>query len=270
MSAAGADPTRRSTFDTAAELYDAARPGHPDDLIDAVVRHSGLREVDRVLEVGSVTGIATPPLLERGLVVTCVELGTHLADVAQPAWKSCSVLAYVFWHTPDSVDGISTYEASLATFHRSLDPADISGFRGSQAFLVHGAPWVSSPVVYEDWYFVDDFTALGALNEAAVSGPRRRPHDNVAGMAGEGMAGVYALCRGAAQLSDAQRAVWFDKTAGMSYGDFLDRCGEGISLWQRQMVLGPTPEFCSVDDDEDLPTGAVVVTRLREVGASAS
>jgi hypothetical protein len=179
-----------------------------------------------------------------------------------------SVLAYVFWHTPGSVDGISTYEAALARFHRSLDPADISGFRGSQACLVQGALWVPSPVVYEDWYFVDDFTALGALNEAAVSGHRRRPHDNVAGMAGEGMAGVYAPRRGAAQLSDAGRAVWFGKTAGMSYDEFFDRLGERRSLWQRQMVLGPTPEFCSVDDN-DLPTGAVVVTRIRKVGASA-
>jgi hypothetical protein len=180
-----------------------------------------------------------------------------------------SVLAYVFWHTPESVDAVSTYEAALATFHGSLDPADINGFCGSQVFRVQGAVWVSSPVVYEDWYLVDDFSALGALNEAAISGHRRRPHDNVAGMAGEGMAGVYALRRGAAQLSDAGRAVWFDKTAGVSYDEFFDQLGERRSLWQRQMVLGPTPEFCSVDDD-DLPTGAVVVTRIRKVGAAAS
>ena len=179
------------------------------------------------------------------------------------------MLAYVFWHTPSSVDAISTYEAALAAFHGSLDPADISGFCGSHVCLVQGAAWVSLPVVYEDWYLVDDFTALGALNEAAVSGHRRRPHDNVAGMAGAGMAGVYALRRGAAELPDAERAVWFGKTAGVSYDEFFGRLGERRSLWQRQMVLGPTPEFCSVNDD-DLPTGAVVVTRVRKVGASAS
>jgi hypothetical protein len=178
------------------------------------------------------------------------------------------VLAYVFWHTPVSIDGISTYETALAAFHRSLDPADISGFRGSQTCLVQGALWVSSPVVYEDWYLVDDFTALGVLNEAAVSGQRRRPHGDVASMAGEGTAGVYALLRGAAQPLDARRAVWFGRSAGMSYDEFIGRLGERKSLWQRQMVLGPTPEFCSVDHDET--TGAVVVTRIRKVGASAS
>ena len=174
----------------------------------------------------------------------------------------------MFWHTPRSVDGISTYETALAEFHRSLDPADISGFHGSQACLVQGALWVPSPVVYEDWYLVDDFTALGALNEAAVSGDRRRPHGDVASLAGEGMAGVYALRRGAAQTLDVRRAVWFGKTAGMSYDGFFDRLGERQSLWQRQMVLGPTPEFCSVGDD-DPPTGAVIVTRIRTVGASS-
>ncbi len=179
------------------------------------------------------------------------------------------MLAYVFWHAPGSIDGISTYETALAAFHRSLDPADISGFRGSQAYLVQGAPWASSRVVYEDWYLVDDFTALGVLNEAAVSGDRQRPHDDVASMAGKGMAGVYALRRGAAQPLDARPAVWFGKTAGMSYDEFFGRVGERKSLWQRQMVLGPTPEFCSVDDD-DLPAGGVIVTRIRKVGASAS
>ena len=179
------------------------------------------------------------------------------------------MLAYVFWHTPGAIDGIVTYEAALAAFHRSLDPAEISGFRGSQAFLVQGAMWVSSSVVYEDWYLVDDFTALGELNDAAVAGHRRRPHDDVAAMAGEGMAGIYALRQGAAQLSDARRAAWFGKTAGATYDEFLGRLGGRGSLWQRQMVLGPTPEFCSLDD-EDPPSGAVTVTRVRKVGASVS
>jgi hypothetical protein len=190
------------------------------------------------------------------------------AEVVAEAWKSGHVLAYVFWHAPASNDGIDTYEAGLAAFHRSLDPTDIRGFRGSRAYLVDGATWVSAPVVYEDWYLVDDFTALGALNEAAISGHRRPTHDSVAAMADKGTAGVYALRSGAAQLSVAQ-AVWFGKPRGTSYEEFYDQLGARRSLWRRQMVLGPTPEFCSVDDD-DAPDGAVVVTRIRTVASSAA
>jgi len=179
------------------------------------------------------------------------------------------VLAYVFWHAPGSIDGSATYEAALAAFHRSLDPTEIGGFRGSHAFLVQGAAWVSSPVVYEDWYLLDDFAALGELNAAAVSGHRQTPHDDVAGMAGEGMAGVYALRQGEPRLSDAGQAAWFGKTAGVSYDEFFGRLGGRGSLWQRQMVLGPTPEFCSLDDN-DPPDGAVTTTYVRKVGASAS
>jgi hypothetical protein len=178
------------------------------------------------------------------------------------------VLAYVFWHTPESVDGSAGYEAALAAFHDSLQPADIRGFHGSRTFLVHGAVWVPSPVVYEDWYLVDGFCALGELNVAAVSGRRQRPHDDVAGMAGEGIAGLYALRRGTAWLSRAAKAAWFDKTPGVSYDEFFGRLGGRPSMWQRQMVFGPTPEFCSVDDD-DPPSDAVTVTYVRKIGASA-
>ena len=124
-------------------------------------------------------------------------------------------------------------------------------------------------VVYEDWYLVDDFTALGALNEAAVpaiaDGPMTRSR---AWRAWEWPASTPST-RAPHSLSDAARAGWFGKTAGVSYDEFFDRLGERRSLWQRQMVLGPTPEFCSVDDD-DLPAGAVVVSRIRKVGASAA
>jgi hypothetical protein len=70
-------------------------------------------------------------------------------------------------------------------------------------------------------------------------------------------------------VSDARRAPWFGKTAGVSYDGFFRRLGGRGSLWQRQIVLGPTPEFCSLDDDYP-PSAAMTVTRVRKVGASAS
>jgi hypothetical protein len=179
------------------------------------------------------------------------------------------VLAYVFWHAPRSTNTLAAYEEALAAFHQSLGRADIPGFHGSYAFLVQGVAWLPLSVVYEDWYLVDDFAALGQLNVAAVSGHHQQTHDDVAVIAGHGTAGIYALRQGATRLGDARCASWYDKTAGMSYDEFFARLGARRTLWQRQLVLGPTPEFCSLDDEVP-PTDAVTVTRVRTIGASTS
>jgi SAM-dependent methyltransferase len=73
----------RSTFDAAAHRFDEARPDYPEDLFDELVRLSGVRVGDRVVEVGCGTGKATRPLAARGLRVTCVELGAQLAAEAR-------------------------------------------------------------------------------------------------------------------------------------------------------------------------------------------
>jgi SAM-dependent methyltransferase len=73
----------RTSFDEDAELYDRARPRYPEALFDELVALAALRQGDRVLEIGPGTGQATRPLAERGLRVTAVELGEHLAAVAR-------------------------------------------------------------------------------------------------------------------------------------------------------------------------------------------
>lgn len=62
----------------------------------------------------------------------------------------------------------------------------------------------------------------------------------IQGRAG-GAGGLYLrLSEGGAQ---ARQVSWFAKPAGMSYADLLARLPPG-EAWQRQMVLGPAPEFC--------------------------
>jgi SAM-dependent methyltransferase len=73
----------RQTFDSAAELYDAARPDYPPELVNDVVSLAGLEPGARLLEVGCATGKATRPFLERGFSVVCVELGAQLAELAR-------------------------------------------------------------------------------------------------------------------------------------------------------------------------------------------
>jgi hypothetical protein len=159
------------------------------------------------------------------------------------------VLAYVFWHRPSPETGAAEYEHALADFHRALAAAPPPGFQSSWAFRPAEVPWLGGPG-YEDWYLVDGFTALGELNEAAVSASRKRPHDAVAALAVDGMGGVYRLVAGEPN-PDATSAAWLSKPAGRTYPAFLAELGAlGAAAWQRQMVLGPTPEFCLHD-----PTG---------------
>ncbi|MCX4525360.1 MULTISPECIES: class I SAM-dependent methyltransferase [unclassified Streptomyces] len=71
---------RARSFDSAAALYAAYRPGYPDGLFDAVEELTG-RPLDgaRVADVGAGTGIATGPLHARGARVVAVEPGDGMA-----------------------------------------------------------------------------------------------------------------------------------------------------------------------------------------------
>lgn len=73
----------RTTFDSAADLYQQARPDYPEALYDTLVEAAGLRAGDRLLGIGCATGKATVPLARRGFRITCIELGSALAAAAQ-------------------------------------------------------------------------------------------------------------------------------------------------------------------------------------------
>lgn len=70
-------------FDEVADLYDRARPGYPDALVDEVLAFARLRPGDRVLEIGCGTGQATVPFASRGLRMVCLEPGPNLAELAR-------------------------------------------------------------------------------------------------------------------------------------------------------------------------------------------
>jgi hypothetical protein len=166
--------------------------------------------------------------------------------------SAADVLAYVFWHWPEPGIAAADYEGALLTFHRALGEARLPGFRGSAVCRVEGADWLPAPAAYEDWYLVDDFAALGALNAGAVAGGCQRPHDAAARLAAGGTAGLYRLAAGAAGGGGTPAqpvATWLAKPAGMRYPELLSALARWTAdghhtLWQRQMTLGPTSEFC--------------------------
>jgi hypothetical protein len=154
------------------------------------------------------------------------------------------VLAYVFWHRPSGEPDPAGYEARLSAFHAALAAHPPAGFLDSAALRVGEAPWLpDGGPAYEDWYAIEDWTALGRLGEAAVAGARSEPHDAVAGLAGEGAGAVYRLVSGPPVLA-ASRASWLPKPAGYDREAFhATLTGPGRSVWMRQLVLGPAPEY---------------------------
>jgi hypothetical protein len=145
------------------------------------------------------------------------------------------VLAYLFWHGPFRSEKIDEYERRLIEFHEALQGVVVR----SAAFRLERLPFSHRPG-YEDWYLIEDWAALGELNDAAVSGTRRLPHDAVARLAREGWGGVYRLTRGSSEAPEGGR--WVSKSRDESYESFLhDQRAE--TVWQRQLVLGPAPEF---------------------------
>lgn len=176
------------------------------------------------------------------------------------------MLAYVFWHWPRPDLDPARYLDALVAFHRALAADPPAGFRGSRIREVTGAPWLPAERALEDWYLVDDFAALGALEQAAISGRRQEPHDGAARLALGGTGGLYGLVREGAGET-AEEASWFGKPNALPYPRFLAAVPAG-ELWQRRLVLGPAPEFCLVGGAPPPEAEGVVTLRVRPLHPS--
>jgi hypothetical protein len=159
------------------------------------------------------------------------------------------MLAYVFWHRPAPGVAPETYAALIAHFHRSIAARPPSGFVRSASFAVGGPNWLGEEPAFEDWYVVEDFAALGVLNEAAVGRGHLGAHDAAARSAGPGTGSVYRLLEGTVDMEQVRVAVWIERPRGVRspllaalLGDGMD--GAHAGLWQRQLALGPAPEYC--------------------------
>lgn len=187
------------------------------------------------------------------------------------------MLAYVFWHTRDARVEDREYVARLLDFHRALAVSKPVGYRRSVVMRIRGASWIAPDGdAFEEWYLLEGSTALDVINEAAVSGTCQAPHDAVARLAAAGTAGLYLLRRGASDEAAMRHASWFAKPSGLSYAQMYAQlepivARAGATLWGRQMVLGPTAEFCVRSKDRvELPAPfAATSIALAPVWASA-
>ena len=105
---------------------------------------------------------------------------------------------------------------------------------------------------------------MGAENrgaEKAVSAPLTVPHESIARQASGGIGGLYRLRFGDAASSVNRGAIWFSKPPAMTYPELDEALSSvlqrGAALWQRQLTLGPTPEFClDFSGRPELPAGS--------------
>jgi hypothetical protein len=159
------------------------------------------------------------------------------------------VIAYVFWHRPAVGTEAAAYDAAQVHFHHSLAAHPPGGFVGS-ACLRAQLPWLGDGGAgYEDWYVLEDFAALGVLNEAAVGRGHATAHDAAARTMGDGTGSVYRLLDGFPSFAAVRLATWITPASGRAdplLEDFLvdGMAAQEAMLWRRQLALGPAPELC--------------------------
>ena len=98
----------KTTFNTAAALYDEIRPGYPEELIRDVVDLSGINDHGRILEIGCGTGKATRPFAERGYELVCLDIGADLIAVAKEKLPTTNRLTHAI-----NFPGAEAFQSSI-------------------------------------------------------------------------------------------------------------------------------------------------------------
>jgi SAM-dependent methyltransferase len=147
-------------FNAVAVEYDRNRPTYPDALIDRACAVAGLRDGDRVLEIGCGTGQLTRSLLARGLRVTALEPGDQLIRVAEENLQQAGDVELVQARLEDMHLPREGYEAvfSASAIHW-VDP-DRSWRKVSDALAPDGTLALIQYVGLQEQRSVDDQEAL--------------------------------------------------------------------------------------------------------------
>ncbi len=155
-----------------------------------------------------------------------------------------NMLAWVFWHARDPRIPEEEYVLALTAFHELIREISPQGFLGIRTLRYDARPWLPAQTeVHEDWYFVRDSAALDVLEDAAVSAFANEAHGRIARLTLTAIAGLYRL-RAGEPAARTPHCRWIDKPRGEPYPTFLESFRDADAVWSRQMVLGPTPEFC--------------------------
>jgi SAM-dependent methyltransferase len=147
-------------FNEVAVEYDRSRPTYPDVLVDQACEVAGIRDGDRVLEIGCGTGQLTRSLLARGLRVTALEPGDQLLRVAEENLKDAGDVEFVHTRLEDMRLPRESYEAvfSASAIHW-VDP-DLSWRKIADALAPNGTLALVQYFGLREQRSVDDQEAL--------------------------------------------------------------------------------------------------------------
>jgi SAM-dependent methyltransferase len=154
---------RTSAFDAAAVAYDTYRPRYPDGVFDDIVELGGLGSGGTAVEIGAGTGIATAPLVGRGLQVTAIEPSPTMAALGQAKggdgatwvvgrfedWTPAPidlVASFNAWHWVEPTAGLDRVAAALRPGGALALVWTVVASWGGEAFEhglaeAFGAPW---------------------------------------------------------------------------------------------------------------------------------
>jgi SAM-dependent methyltransferase len=229
----------RTTFDSASELYQQARPEYPEQLYDDLVEATEITAGDQLLEVGCATGKATLPLARRAFRITCIEIGAELVASARrnlAGFPNVQIVQGDFetWRPPS---GARFDLVFAATVWHWIDPA--TRYRLAWTLLRRGghlAFWGAAQVVPEggDTFFAEIQDVYDEIGEAL-------PEDAIWPRPGE-----LPDSRGEIQRSGLFEAVavrhydWEAVYNADEYIRLLDTFSGHISMesWQRERLYG--------------------------------
>jgi hypothetical protein len=160
--------------------------------------------------------------------------------------------AYLFWHRPFADVGQEAYEAALTAFHRELVIRTCEGFQGSATYRISETPWLDGLPGYEDWNFAESSAALDPLNKMAVAPDMWDVHASISSKTDVGHGGMYYHVLGDADPKALTRTAWLKRPRGIRYEaplkEIADKVTGPVSVWRKQMVLGPGYEFALLSD----------------------
>lgn len=162
------------------------------------------------------------------------------------------MIAYIFWHQAPAGPA-ADYEAALGHYADALARTRCPGFIGSASYRIAGTPWMPEPG-YEDWTWLEGSWALDELNRHAVEGEAKAPHDTLAQATRHGGFGAlhYLVAGEHRAIPGDSKVFWLSRPRGIAWRDVIPRvvaaASSPVSVWRRQMVLGPSSEFAVVGE----------------------